>query len=233
MYLNMDLLAHRWHLGNVAGATLRRKKLSGRRSPISQTEKLARAKSNFRHRRSTTMRSLGVNKPMRALLFIVLFSLIAMVCTPAALAQKGCAAFDIPAGPEYGNFATGVWKAEGWASLGHEHLYVKISVQDLGGSTLGKKGNVSKGTELAFYDFGNGDTFQTLVSYVVEHNNDPDKFYLNAVETIIQGSGTGRFAKATGTLTDHGPFGISNLDTMDGWAILTTHGSICGAGPAS
>jgi len=147
--------------------------------------------------------------------------------------KKGCAAFDIPAGPEYGNFISGVWKAEGPAFLGKEKLYAKISVQDFGFFPLGKKGNTAKGTEIAYYDFGDGNTFHTSITYTVEHNNDPDKFYLNAVETIIPGSGTGRFAKATGTITDHGSFGISDPVTMDGWAIFTSHGAICGVGLAS
>ena len=167
------------------------------------------------------------------MIFTAFLAMIAMVCSPAALAQKGCTAFDMPAGPEYGNFISGVWYAEGSAFLGHEQLYVKISVQDHGGFVLGKKGNVAKGTEDALYDFGHNDTFRTTISYVVEHNNDPDKFYLNAVETIIPGSGTGRFAKATGTITDHGSFGISDPVTMDGWAIFTSHGAICGVGSAS
>ena len=60
-----------------------------------------------------------------------------------------------------------------------------------------------KGTETALYDFGKEGTFRTTISYVVEHNNDPSKFYLNAVEMIVPGSGTGRFVRATGTITDH------------------------------
>ena len=52
--------------------------------------------------------------------------MMAVVCTPAVLAQKGCAAFDMPAGPEYGNFITGFWYAEGHAFLGHEQLYLRF-----------------------------------------------------------------------------------------------------------
>ena len=77
-------------------------------------------------------------------------------------------------------------------------------------------------------------TLSTLASRILSsNNNDPDKFYLNAVETIIPGSGTGRFANATGTLTTHGNFGISDWITMDGWAIFTSHASVCGASSAS
>lgn len=166
-------------------------------------------------------------------MFLVFVAAMGLLGTPAALAQKGCAAFYIPTGPEYGNFITGVWKAEGPAFLGKEDLYVKVSVQDLGYFPLGKKGNTAKGAEIATYDFGSGNRFQTSIEYVVVHNNDPDKFYLNAVETIIPGSGTGRFAKATGALTTHGDFGITDWATMDGWAFFTSHGSVCGAGPAS
>jgi hypothetical protein len=170
---------------------------------------------------------------MQVLKFLAFLAVVGTVCTPTALAQKGCAALYFPAGPEYGNFITGVWNAEGPAFLGKEELYVKISVQDLGFSPVGKKGNTAKGTEIATYDFGNGNTFQTSITYVVEHNNDPDKFHLNAVETIMAGSGTGRFANATGTLATHGDFGVYDWVTMDGWAIFTSHGSLCGAGPAS
>jgi hypothetical protein len=102
---------------------------------------------------------------------------------------------------------------------------------------MGKKGNTFKGTQIAFYDFRADSTsttsigtFQTTMTYVVEHNNDPAKLYMNAVETITPGSGTGRFSGATGTFSDHGTFGISNgPNPGDGWAIFTTHGAICGA----
>src|SRR6516164_726059 len=146
------------------------------------------------------MRSLGFTKPTRVVMFTALLAMMAMMCTPAALAQKGCVAFNIPAGPEYGNFITGFWYAEGSAFLGHEQLYLKISVWDAGGSVRGQKGNIMKGTETALYDFGKDGTFRTTISYVVEHNNDPDKFYMNAVEVIMPGSGTGRFVGATGTI---------------------------------
>ena len=169
---------------------------------------------------------------MRPWLLVMFAVLLALVCTPSALAQKGCEPFYVPAGPEYGNFITGIWYAEGPAFLGHEQLYVNLLVQDLGYLALGEKGNTAKGTESAFYDFGKAGSFRTSISYVVEHNNDPDKFYMTAVETIIMGSGTGRFAGATGTFTDHGSFGISDWITMDGWSIFTTHGSICGVVPA-
>jgi len=64
-------------------------------------------------------------------------------------------------------------------------------------------------------DFGEGNSFRTAITitYVVEHFNDPDKGYLNAVEPIIPGTGTGRFSNASGQ--------------------FTTHGSICGVSPAS
>lgn len=179
------------------------------------------------------MTSITFSRVMRLVIFTAVLAMMAVVCTPAVLAQKGCAAFDMPAGPEYGNFITGFWYAEGHAFLGHEQLYLKISVWDTGGSVRGQKGNVMKGTETALYDFGKEGTFRTTISYVVEHNNDPSKFYLNAVEMIVPGSGTGRFVGATGTITDHGPFGISNSETMDGWAIFTSHGAICGASSAT
>jgi hypothetical protein len=174
------------------------------------------------------MKSLAFWKSQRLGIFIGCLAIMALVYPPTALAQ-GCAAFDIPSGPEYGNFNTGIWYAEGPAVLGHEAMFVKISVQDLGAFPLGQKGNTMKGTETAVYDFGSGDTFQTAISYVVEHNNDPAKFYLNAVEKIIPGSGTGRFAGATGNITTHGAFGISDWVTLEGWAFFTSHGSVCGA----
>ena len=174
------------------------------------------------------MRRSIVTLPARILTFLALLAMIAWLCTPVAVAQKGCMVFDVPAGPETGNFITGRWFAEGPAFLGKDRVYVKIWVRDSGGDPRGKKGNNFQGTEVALYDFGNGDMFQTAISYVVEHNNDPSKFYLNAVEKIILGSGTGRFVHATGTITTHGPFGVSDWTTMDGWATFTSHGAVCG-----
>jgi hypothetical protein len=171
----------------------------------------------------TLMRITGI------VTFLAVLAVTATVCAPVAQAQNGCMPFYLPAGPESGNFITGYWYAEGPVFLGKEELYVKVSIWDNGdGRGLGKKGNTFKGTERALYDFGNGDTFSTTISYVVEHNNDPDKFYMNALENIVPGSGTGRFKGATGQIADHGPFGISNWVTMDGWAVFTAHGTICG-----
>lgn len=51
---------------------------------------------------------------------------------------------------------------------------------------------------------------------------------MNATEKIIPKSGTGIFANATGTFTDHGTFGISDWTTMDGWALFRMAGVICG-----
>jgi hypothetical protein len=178
------------------------------------------------------MKKTIVSVPARIFTFLVLLAMIACLCTPVAVAQKGCMVLDIPAGPETGNFQTGIWYAEGPAFLGREPAYVKIFVRDSGGDPRGKKGNNFQGTETALYDFGKGDMFQTAISYVVVHNNDPSKFYLNAVEKIIPGSGTGRFLHATGTITTHGPFGISDWNTMDGWATFTSHGAVCGVIPA-
>jgi hypothetical protein len=169
----------------------------------------------------------------RLVVMVGLLALFAVVCTPAAPVQGGCAAFYVPAGPETGNFITGIWQAEGSVFIGQEELYVEVSVQDDGGFGLGKKGNAYKGTEVATYNFGKSGSFQTEITYVVEHFNDPDKGYLNAVETIIPGSGTGRFSNATGRFTTHGEFGVSDLETMDGWASFTTHGAICGVVPES
>ncbi len=83
-----------------------------------------------------------------------------------------------------------------------------------------------QGAEKGAYDFGNGDTFKTSVTYVVQHMNDPEKFQASFIEIIVPGSGTGRFLNATGTITDHGPFGISIYP--EGWASFTKHGTICG-----
>jgi hypothetical protein len=152
----------------------------------------------------------------------------ATVCVPWAQAQNGCMPLYLPPGPETGNFITGYWYAEGPVFLGKEVLSVKIYVWDNGGVGMGKKGNNYQGTETSFYDFGNGDTFWTTISYVVQHNNDPDKFQMDAIEKIVPGSGTGRFKGATGQLSDHGTFGISDWGTMDGWALFTARGSICG-----
>jgi hypothetical protein len=147
---------------------------------------------------------------------------------PQASAQGGCMPFEMPAGPEYGNFITGVWTAEGTVYLGHKPMTVKMVVQDYGGMGLGQKGNTLVGTEVATYDFGNGNTFQTFITYVAVHNTDPSKFYLNATEKIIPKSGTGIFANATGTFTDHGTFGVSDWITMDGWALFRAVGVVCG-----
>jgi hypothetical protein len=169
----------------------------------------------------------------RVVIVTALLAMVAVVCTPNALAQHGCAALYVPEGPETGNFISGVWYAEGPIFIGHEELHVKVTVQDYGGFGLGKKSNTYKGKEEALYDFGDGNTFRTAITYVVEHFNDPDKGYLNAVETIIPGTGTGRFSNASGQFTTHGEFGVSDPKTMDGWATFTTHGAICGVGPAS
>src|SRR4051812_4588616 len=99
----------------------------------------------------------------RVVIVIGLLTMAAAMCPPAALAQSGCAAFYIPAGPETGNFLTGLWFAEGPAFIGHEQLHAEVSVQDWGGSGLGKKSNTYKGTETAKYDFGKGNTFQTAI----------------------------------------------------------------------
>jgi len=153
--------------------------------------------------------------------------LAGLASVSTAMAQNGCMAFSVPAGPESGNFITGIWTAEGPAYLGHKAVNVKISVLDYGGLGVGKKSNTFKGTEVATYDFGDNNTFQTFITYVVEHFNDPSKSYLNAVENIVPGSGTGMFANATGTMTTHGAFGILN-EQMDGWALFRTDGAICG-----
>ncbi len=169
-----------------------------------------------------------MSKSMRVAMSIAFLAVMAVVCSSSALAQDACAAFYVPPASESGNFITGKWYAEGDAILAHQQVYVKISVQDYGGMGVGKKQHVYKGKEAGFYDFGNGDTFRTSISYVVEHFNDSTKWYLNAVETIVPDSGTGRFAEATGHFTDHGTFGVSNWATMDGWSLFTKHGEICG-----
>jgi hypothetical protein len=163
-------------------------------------------------------------------LIIAVSAMLVFVCMPAAVAQNGCAPFYMPPGPlgsETGNFITGVWTAHGQAFLGHQPFSIEIVFQDSFTSVLlGKGGNTLQGEEKGIYDFGNGDTFKTTVTYVVQHRSDPGKLHMNAVEIIVPGSGTGRFLNATGTITDHGPFGVSTYP--DGWASFTKHGTICG-----
>jgi hypothetical protein len=166
---------------------------------------------------------------MRTLAIAVL-AIVVFVFMPAALAENGCAAFYMPPGPmgsETGNFITGVWNAHGTAFLAHQAFSVSIVFQDSFTSVLlGKKGNTMHGEEKGTYDFGNGDTFKTAVNYVSQHMNELDKWHISAVEVIVPGSGTGRFLGATGTLTDHGPAGVSIYP--EGWASFTKHGTICG-----
>ena len=156
--------------------------------------------------------------------------MLVLVFVPVALAENGCAALYMPPGPpgsEIGNFVTGVWNAHGTAFLAHQAFSVSIVFQDSFTSVvLGTKGNTVHGEENGFYDFGNGDTFKTSVKYVLQHMNDIDKFHMSGIEVIVPGSGTGRFLDATGTITDHGPFGISIYP--EGWASFTKHGTICG-----
>lgn len=177
------------------------------------------------------MRISIVTAPARILAFLALLAMLACLCTPVAFAQKGCMVFDMPAASKTGNLITGKWYAEGPAFLGRDPVYLKIFVRNTGGDPLGKKGNNFQGTEVALYDFGNGDMFQTDISYLALHGNDPSKLYLNAVGKIILGSGTGRFVHATGTITTHGPLGVSDGTTMDGWATFTSHGAVCGVDP--
>ena len=164
------------------------------------------------------------------ILAIALSAILVLAYAPAALAQDGCAAFYMPPGPpgsETGNFLTGVWEAHGTAFIAHQAFTVNILFQDSFTSVLlGQKGNTLKGKEEGTYDFGNNDTFKTTVDYVVQHMNDPDKLQMSAVETIVPDSGTGRVLNATGTITDHGPFGVSTYP--EGWASFTKHGTICG-----
>ena len=96
----------------------------------------------------------------RIVIVTALSAMVAVMCTPTALAQHGCAAFYIPTGPETGNFISGVWYAEGPVFIGHEELHVKVTVQDSGGFGLGKKSNTYKGKEEALYDFGEAIAFE-------------------------------------------------------------------------
>lgn len=97
------------------------------------------------------------------------------------------------------------------------------------------------GTELATFDFGEGNTVELLTEYTAEHLSNPAKvFHINEIGTI--GNGTGRFAKAYGHFSSQGVFGAGVVlpagkvtpppDAKAFW-IGMYNGSICGLSETS
>jgi hypothetical protein len=165
-----------------------------------------------------------------ALISCVVLAAVAVLAAPVCgednvVPKTGCMPVYIPPGLETGDFTTGIWVAEGPVYIGGTEYHVSVWVQDNGGGFVGKAGQTYKGTETAIYDFGNGDTFTTFVSYVALRQNDPSKWALNATERIV--SGTGRFIAATGMLADTGYYGLDDPDSTTGWAYFAIHGAIC------
>lgn len=153
-----------------------------------------------------------------------------LLFVPAVAAQNGCEPFKLPPGPEWGDFVSNVWYTGGDVALRGETLSVSVTIFPTADFPvlLGKKGNLMKGTETALYDFGSAGSFQTDIKFTVEHNNDPTKWHMTADETIVPGSGTGRFAGVSGHFADQGSFWITNWDTLEGDGLFVTHGMICG-----
>jgi hypothetical protein len=156
---------------------------------------------------------------------------VMLLSVPAA-AQNGCTPFKVPPAPEWGDFITNIWYSNGDVFIAGEKFDLNLTIWSVDFRMVGKKGNTSQGVEKALYDFGAAGTFQTEIRYVIQHNNDPSKWYMTATETIIPDSGTGRFKGVTGHFADQGSFWLTDPERLEASGLFVTHGAICGVAPA-
>ncbi len=175
------------------------------------------------------MRTIEISS--KIILGILVAVLVMLVVSPAS-AQNGCTPFKIPPGLEWGDFITNIWYSEGDVFIAGEQLHLELTIWSGDFRLTGLEGNTMQGVETALYDFGQAGTFQTNIKYVIQHYNNPDKWYMTAIETIIPDSGTGRFKDVSGHFADQGSFWLTNPDTLEGLGLFVTHGTICGVGPA-
>lgn len=153
------------------------------------------------------------------------------VAGPSGRAQENCVPFG---GTVYG------WHTDNWYGTGEFLVDRKSRRGNIVDVYTGffDNGGVATGTEIATFDFGNGDTFQLKVDFIVEHLN--DSLTSNGVFDVRENGtftkGTGMFKGAYGHWIMEGPFGPNiklpnnihpdpNSDMLwIGWY----HGMICG-----
>src|ERR1051326_35367 len=109
----------------------------------------------------------AVTRLILSIFVIICFLLLA----PAAVAQNGCQPFKVPPGPEWGDFVSNIWFTQGDVTLAGDtlHVFVTISPTEEFPLLPGKKGNTMQGTETALYDFGSAGSFQTDITFTVQH----------------------------------------------------------------
>jgi hypothetical protein len=170
---------------------------------------------------------------MKPFLYSVAVILLITLAAPAA-GQNGCSPFNIPAGPEWGDFTSNIWHTGGEVMIAGAPREVVVTIYPTNEwpALRGQPAHVMQGTEYAEYDFGDYGSFITDISFVVQHN--PGKWYestMTATEIIRPGTGTGIFENATGHFSDQGVFWLTepiDPEVLAGSGIFVTHGAICG-----
>ena len=154
-----------------------------------------------------------------------------VLLAPAAEAQERCVPFG---GTMF------LWHTDNWYGVGDLSVGRKVMHADLVdiNTSIVFGDYIWTGTEMATFDFGHGNRFQTPIEFIAEHVNDSVSasgvFHISEIGTLTKG--TGMFKNTYGHYIMQGPFGpnvklpdnIQPAPGADMFGIVQYHGTICG-----